>query len=164
MSLAAPQPARATPVDIVASFVGEDAARAAADALITAGFPPSAVASGEESRRDARESHVIWRVFWVGFWWGVAGAILGAGVGFGVGAVFGGVVIQVVGWAMLLHVLGAIYGLYVELNRTGAHVLARQRGGRALVRVACPDAASAARASATVRARGGVVLPPEGGS
>jgi hypothetical protein len=156
--LAAPQRAPTTAVTVVASFVGDDTARAAADALVAAGFPPSAIASGEESRRDVRERHVIWRVFWVGFWWGVVGAVLGAAVGLGVGALFGGTVIQVVGWAMLLHVLGAIYGLYVELNRTGAHVLARQRGGRAVLSVACPDAGAVSRASAIVRERGGVVL------
>jgi hypothetical protein len=144
---------------VVASFVGDDTARAAADALVATGFPPSAIASGQESRRDARERHVIWRVFWVGFCWGVVGAVLGGAVGLGVGALFGGTVIQVVGWAVLFHVLGAMYGLYVELIRTGAHVLARQVGGRAVLRVACPDAVAASRASAIVRERGGVVLP-----
>src|SRR6476619_6347714 len=110
----------ATPF-VRATFADMAATRAAIDALQFASIESGAIsisgpgaAEAERlaaSRTGRSDAPIIWRVVWRGFWCSVAGAVIGAAAGV-VFATSGltlpgtsnSLVLQVVSWAMFLHV------------------------------------------------------------
>lgn len=126
------------------TFTDMAGARRAIDALQFGGIEANDIAlSGEgvaqaeqlasRGNTGASDSPIIWRVVWRGFWWSIAGGVLGVAIG----AVFGmsgltlpgtsnSMALQIVSWAMFLHVGGAIVGIYAGVTTGSAWELTFQ--------------------------------------
>jgi len=146
-------------------------ARRAIDALQFAGIEANDIAlAGEGAAAAARladtsrnsgrsDAPIIWRVAWRGFWWSVWGAVLGVAAGF----VFGlsgmtlpgtsnSMALQIVSWAMFLHVGGAIVGVYAGVTSGSAWELTFQPvEGPVVIAVRSGDVSQIARAERVLR-------------
>jgi hypothetical protein len=161
---------------ISALFTGMDGARRAIDALQNGGVEASTITlSGEGadaaahmagSRRNtnASDAPILWRVIWRCVFWSIVGGVLGAAVGFAFGAsgltlpgTSNSVPLQVVSWAMFLHVGGALWGAYAGISNGGAWELTFQpvgsEHGRVWVNVAATNERDSQRAEHILRSK-----------
>ena len=156
--------------DVVASFADMRQARQAIDALEYKGHDGARIrleGQGADRARDAdarrnssdRDAPMLLRVLWRGFIWSVYGAVAGVAAGFAF-AFTGlgpdgttGTAIQVAGWGMFLHILGALYGAYTALSNGPAWELTFQPGaeGRVFVIASCASERDVDRAVKTLR-------------
>jgi hypothetical protein len=149
-------------------------ARRAIDALQFAGIEANDISlAGEGAAEAARlagasansgrsDAPIIWRVAWRGFWWSIWGLVLGvaAGVVFGLSGLTlpgtsNSMVLQIVSWAMFLHVGGAIVGVYAAITSGSAWELTFQPvAGPVVIAVRSGDVARIARAERVLREKG----------
>jgi hypothetical protein len=136
-------------VRIVAAFADGASARRAADALRAAGIANHAITLAGGAAVDAaatpeREERFLARLVLIVVAW----SIVGTGVGAVMGVVFnglgvgpsgtGGLLLQVVSWALIAHLLAGMWAGYALLTKGEAREPVRHiAGGRAIVSVWC---------------------------
>lgn len=107
----------------------------------------------------ASDAPIIWRVVWRGFWWSIAGGVLGAAIGAILGlsglslpGTSNSMVLQIVSWAMFMHVGGAILGVYAGVTTGSAWELTFQPvEGAVTVAVRSADIGTIAKAERIMR-------------
>jgi hypothetical protein len=151
---------------VVAAFANVASADRAAEALRAAGFADGAVtiaggaAAPTEPPRE-REERFLGRLVLIVVAWSIVGTAVGAVMGvvfnlLGVGpGGTGGLLLQVVSWALIAHLLAGLWAGYALLTKGESREPVRHiAGGRALVSVWCDDDAMRERALAALRGAG----------
>jgi hypothetical protein len=156
---------------VVAAFADAAAARHAAGALRAAGFDDSAItvaggapAAPAQPPRE-REERFIGRLVLIVVAW----SIVGTGVGAVMGVIFnrlgigpsgtGGLLLQVVSWALIAHLLAGMWAGYALLTKGESREPVRHiAGGRAVVSVWCAGEEQRARSAALLRAAGATAV------
>lgn len=171
--------------NVSALYADMESARRAIDALQNNGVEANSITlSGEgadAARRIANSSRntnasdapILGRVIWRCVLWSIVGAVLGVGVGlaFGLsGLTFPGMsnnaALQVVSWAMFLHIGGALWGAYAGISNGSAWELTFQpigsEGGRVFVNVAATNEHDSHRAERVLRSKTAIAITRAG--
>lgn len=147
----APKHSRDARTRVVGAFGDSAAARRAADALRAVGFDDAAITiaggapSGQQPKRE-REERFLDRLLLIVVAW----SIVGTGVGAVMGLIFnalsigpggtGGLLLQVVSWALFAHLISGMWAGYALLTTGESREPVRHMaGGRAVVSVWCDD-------------------------
>ena len=161
--------------NVSALFANMEGARRGIDALQNDGVEASTISlSGEgadaakhmaDSQRNtnASDAPILSRVVWRCVLWSFVGAVLGVVVGLALGlsgmtlpGTSNNVALQVVSWAMFLHIGGALWGAYAGISSGTAWELTFQPvgdSGRVFVNVAATNERESARAERVLRSK-----------
>ena len=162
MSSESPTPGRSR---VVGVFTDPAHARAAEDALVSAGVAREAIiiAGGDAPApaTNEREAGFLWRLVLVVVFWSIVGAVAGVGIGIvlvaaGVGPGGAtGLAIQIAGWAIFAHLMAGMWAGYALLTSGESRRAAADP--RTVVSVS-GDAASCARHAEVLREAGATAV------
>ena len=155
---------------VVGAFPDAAAAQRAVDGLAAAGVADEAITvaggapSGSPPRRE-REERFLGRLVLIVVGWSIIGTAVGVAMGLlfnalGVGpGGTGGLLIQIVSWALFAHLIAGLWAGYALLTKGESREPVRHiAGGRVVVSVWCDDDRARDGASARLREAGATAV------